>query len=247
MCGATKCVDGAFQEARVCDGRGTCGAAAALACAPYTCQAAGCLSACLSDAACVAPAVCLGGACRPLPSVLLTGAGATPEIGGPRLDPPAEDQCPAGAAVVGFDVTETSGDSSYVSRIRTVCGALVTRHAASVAIEVSESTALPVRGIGPGTTLALRCPKDQVVVGYDGRNGSWIDQLSFRCAPLLPTNEDATVALGPVTKLGPAGGDGGERYGETDCGPGQVSVGSRSRADFFVLTFALSCAKVSLR
>jgi hypothetical protein len=248
VCGSSRCVDGAFQQARVCDGRGTCGAAPAVrACAPYMCQAAGCPSACLSDAACVAPSVCLSGACRPLPSVVLTGVGATPEIGEPRLEPSAEDQCPAGAAVVGFDVTATSGDSSYVARIRAVCGALVMTHAGSIGLEVGEMTALTVRGTGPGTTMALRCPKNQVVVGYDGRSGSWIDQLSFRCAPLLSTNKDTAVVLGPVTKIGPVGGDGGDQYGETDCGPSQVSVGSRARADFFVMTFALSCAKVSLR
>jgi hypothetical protein len=198
--------------------------------------------------ACAPSSICVAGACRPLPSVVLAATAPTPEIGGVHFDTPMEDKCPAGAAVIGFDATETSDESPYVGRIRTVCGALVVTHVGpSISIEVGATTALVVRGTGTGTTMSLRCPKNQVVIGYEGRSGSWVDQLSFRCAPLALVNKDTEVVLGPVTKIGPVGGGGGGARGEIDCGASEVAVGSRVLAESVVKVFALPCAKVSLR
>jgi hypothetical protein len=248
VCASSRCVGNSFEGARVCDGAGKCGAAAPpRACAPYACNPANCLNACISDAGCAAPAVCIGGSCRTLPSILLTAAPATREIGGTYTDPSVEDECPAGAAVVGFDVAATPDPSVFVDRIRTICGTIVVTRGGSIAIEIGATTALTERGTGPGTAVALRCPQNQVVVGYDGRGGSWVDQLSFRCAPLVLANNDTVVVLGDVTPVGPVGGAGGSPQGVTDCGPATVAVGSRSLTNPFLMKLSLSCATVAVQ
>jgi Trypsin len=248
VCAASKCVGNSFEGARACDGRGTCGTAPSLqACAPYACNAASCFNACISDAGCAAPAVCVSGSCRVLPSVVLTGAGASPEIGGAYADPTVEDDCPAGTAVVGFDAAATSDVNPVVDRIRTVCGALVVTHAGSVAIEVGATTALAERGTGPGTAVSLRCPTNQVVYGFDGRSGAFVDQLTFHCAPLLISDAENSVAIGASSVLVPVGGVGGSPQGSFDCGPATVAVGTRTLADGVLKKIALLCASVALR
>jgi hypothetical protein len=204
------------------------------------------LNACISDAGCAAPAVCISGSCCPLPSIVLADAPATREIGGTYADPVIGDECPAGSAVVGFDVAATPAPDVFVDRIRAICGAIVVTRGASIAIEIGATTALKERGTGPGTAVALRCPKNHVVVGYDGRSGSWVDQLSFRCAPLVLANDDKAVALGDVTPLGPVGGGGGSPHGVTDCGPATVAVGSLSLRDPSLMKLSLLCATVAV-
>jgi hypothetical protein len=46
-----------------CDSQGNCAAGATLSCTPYLCNGAACFTACGSDADCLAPNVCIGGAC----------------------------------------------------------------------------------------------------------------------------------------------------------------------------------------
>jgi hypothetical protein len=250
VCAASTCVGNAFEGARVCDGRGVCGAAPALrACAPYACNPASCLDACTSDLGCVAPAVCLGGACRVAPTLVLGVPSPSGELGGSYADPRAEDRCPVGSAVVGLDVA-TTGDPKFdvVVRVRTICGALRVTHAGQLGIGLGATTALVERGSAPGPVAQLRCPKDQVVVRLTGRGGAFVDQLGLECAPLLVATSEAAVDVGATTPVGPVGGAGGGAQGPIDCGPARVAVGARTLADaFFVETFGLLCAAVELR
>jgi hypothetical protein len=63
-CGLGTCDDGrTLLGASECDGDGTCVAASALDCAPFTCQAGACRGSCASNADCTAPAVCTAGSC----------------------------------------------------------------------------------------------------------------------------------------------------------------------------------------
>jgi hypothetical protein len=250
ICAASSCSGNAFVAARVCDGRGTCGPPTSpRACAPYACHPAACLDACITDAGCAAPGVCLGGACKVPPAIVFTPSPPIAPLGPDYPEPSIDDECPTGSAVVGYDVATTSDPRlDVVDRIRTICGAVRLSHAGGVlSVEIGATTALPERGSGPGTIVPLRCPKNQLVVGYRGRSGAFVDQLGLRCAPLLVASTQAELALGAVTELGPVGGDGGDVHPATDCGPAQVVVGTRTLADFVLERLSLSCASVSLR
>jgi hypothetical protein len=246
VCAASTCVGNAFEGARVCDGLGTCGAAPPLhVCAPYACNPANCLNACTSDLGCAGPAVCVSGTCRTLPKLVFNAIGPSSEIGGFYTDSPVDDACAGGAAVVGYDVTVSSDpNATFVDRVRTICGALHVGHAQGLTVDVGDVSSLAERGTGSGDVVRLRCPAHQVVVGFDGRAGAFVDQLGFRCAPLLVAGD--ALALGAVTVIGPAGGSGGGAKGPIDCGPAALAVGSRTLADTIVKKMALVCAQVGL-
>ena len=65
----TTCKAGVCQGTRTvlsgaeCDGEGTCVMAAALDCAPFTCEAGACRSSCADNGQCTAPALCTNGSC----------------------------------------------------------------------------------------------------------------------------------------------------------------------------------------
>jgi hypothetical protein len=151
---------------------------------------------------------------------------------------------------VGVDVAST-GDPAFdvVTRVRAVCGVVHVSHPGGVlAIDVGATTSLPERGTGPGASTSLRCPKDQIVVGYRGREGAFVDQLAIRCAPLLVSTTESALALGAVTERGPVGGSGGGVHPATDCGPAEIAVGTRTLSDeLFVLKLAWLCARAGLR
>jgi hypothetical protein len=64
-CGSDSCSGGSVTYAPACDGNGSCVAAPAMSCAPYTCgSATACATSCTPPAnGCAAPAVCTGGSC----------------------------------------------------------------------------------------------------------------------------------------------------------------------------------------
>lgn len=81
----------------------------------------------------------------------------------------------------------------------------------------AQATVFPPEGGKGDRAEEVRCPSGHVLVGFQGRTGSWIDQISLMCAPLvIPgfTTKDALV-LPP-----PKGGNGGSpasRYCERDA------------------------------
>ena len=68
VCAAGVCATSTRTLASTCDGRGTCVAGYTTACAPYRCNGSACFVSCSSDAECLPPLVCLGGACGLKPS-----------------------------------------------------------------------------------------------------------------------------------------------------------------------------------
>ena len=155
------------------------------------------------------------------------------------------DVCPAGEVVIGFSGYTTTTAPIVVGWLQTLCGKLSiapTRFACSIA--VLPGTMLSGRGqIGGMGPCTQACPQDQVVVGFHGRAGFDLDQVSFECAPLQLSSRGPTtqVTIGPITSLPPEGGTTGPTFQEA-CPPGEVVLGTSSEAGAIVYKLGLSCA-----
>jgi hypothetical protein len=93
------------------------------------------------------------------------------------------------------------------------------------------------------------CPANQIVVGFEGRQGSYIDQLIFHCAPLTITGgpEAYTLSVGTVISIPPLGGPGGiVTFPPITCTTDAIAVGTIVRAGTAIDGFALICAAPSL-
>jgi hypothetical protein len=96
----------------------------------------------------------------------------------------------------------------------------------------------------------LACPAGSYVVGFQGRSGDLIDQITVRCAPLMGT----TFQHGTAVPAGHGGGFGGGAFGVHDCGPSQAVGGlawqvSRDEHDAgqegFVDMFGVTCRELA--
>ena len=107
---------------------------------------------------------------------------------------------------------------------------------------------LPARGAGSTVSVTRTCPADQVVVGFDGRVGMYIDQLIFRCATLTISEDRGAYALsiGQPVSIDPIGGMGGMIGPQINCATGTLGIGTVVRAGFAIDAFGLACAKPSV-
>src|SRR5260370_16092114 len=90
---------------------------------------------------------------------------------------------------------------------------------------------------------SVRCPADQVVVGFDGRAGFDLDQVSFECAPLVLAGSASGYQLstGPTTSLPVDGGPTGPTF-QDGCSPNQVVVGTTTYAGQIIYQIGLTCS-----
>jgi hypothetical protein len=175
-----------------------------------------------------------------LPTITLGATSATPVQGyvGPESTT-FEDACPSGSIVIGLD---TATDSQFVAQLQPRCGVpRVSRDGETVLL--TPSATLFVRGGIPGAPASAFCPRDQAVVGFDGRSYALLDQLSVRCAPLRVTEK--TLSIGTPTNLEPVGGPGGLPFARTDCGEGMVAVGTNIAVRHWISAFGLVCAPIA--
>ena len=107
---------------------------------------------------------------------------------------------------------------------------------------------LPARGDGSVVSVTRTCPADQVVVGFDGRVGMYVDQLIFRCATLTISEDRGayTLSVGQPVAIAPIGGEGGMAGPSINCAAGTLGIGSVVRAGFAIDAFGLACAKPSV-
>jgi hypothetical protein len=119
------------------------------------------------------------------------------------------------------------------------------------------------RGFGTGntTTLAVRgtqgparhdatCPADQVVVGFEGTTGQWIDNLYVDCAAVSIEVKSnlAVVKIGEPMRLPVALGSPSQGVLESvHCDAGKVAVGIGGASGYAVDRIALRCARPTLR
>jgi hypothetical protein len=159
----------------------------------------------------------------------------------------SDDRCPAGQALIGY--RGTSGllqnmGTPVVTSLAAQCGILAVDSTSPAAVTVAPGATFAARGMRTGQTITAVCPANQVVVTFDGRAGSFLDQLRIGCARLtIESGSGGTLAvkIGVVTRLSPLGGTGGEAF-EDGCPAGQIATGHRLEALNVVDSLALACA-----
>ena len=221
ICAAERCDGDTYVPEAKCGAVGQCQAPSSTTCAVGSCRAGG---------------------CAPVPTITVGSAQDTSLQGydGPEATN-FQDACPNGSLVIGY---EESTDSNEVAQLQTMCG--------TPSVSADGSTML----VTPGATLILRggitaplvsslCPANQVVVGFDGRALALLDQLSVRCAPVTISGQ--TLSIGSITNLAPVGGNGGQPFPRTDCGPGMVAVGTNVALRNWVSGFGLVCASLGVK
>jgi hypothetical protein len=166
---------------------------------------------------------------------------------------PFLDMCAANEVIVGFTgtVDEVDGSVSYLRSFRAECSALSIAAESNMSYRVTlvPAETLPVRGLSGAVTQTRRCGANEMVVGYGGRSGLYIDQISILCAPLLVSGSapNFTLSTGPAGgSSNGIGGPGGEAFDTTACPVGQIAVGDQGRAGAAIDAFGLLCATPSL-
>ncbi|MCA9662041.1 MAG: DUF4215 domain-containing protein, partial [Myxococcales bacterium] len=187
--------------------------------------------------------------CHDTPVALtLTAGGETATYGGDGGDP-FDDSCPQGQALIGF--SGKLDGNNWHGNVAGICGTLALDvEGDAFVIAVSEAASLPLRGAANqnGQGWSRYCPAGEVVVGFSGRNGWYIDQLTFYCAaPQIAEDGDGFfVSLGAAAPLAAIGGPGGDPFPETYCPMGQIATRQRGRASNDLDRFGLGCANINL-
>jgi hypothetical protein len=81
-------------------------------------------------------------------------------------------------------------------------------------------------GDGGSAPYDISCPSGNVIVGFQGRSGLWVDRIGLVCAPV---NTGSTLGT-TFSETGMAGGEGGEDIYVT-CPAGQAAVGTKMWAE----------------
>jgi hypothetical protein len=216
-CADTNLCNGAEQ----CDGKGACASPGPLSCDDGKAET--------SDF-CVAAVGC---------GHLAFSAGTNTAVRGNELGGTEYvDACPAGKVLVGLNAKI----GASFDQVQAVCAPVVIDAAAAVTFGAPE-TPFPFRGSNNGTDASAMCPANQMVIGFVGRAGALVDQVSLRCAPVV-VNESSgayAVKLGAITTGMPVGGTGGVAFADTDCATGSVATGAYIRAGGSVDALGLLC------
>jgi hypothetical protein len=176
--------------------------------------------------------------------IAFTDAGATTQYGNLSGGVAYDDACPDGQAVMGYHGFLTS--APYNGKIQALCGTLAI--GPGPAVTVTPGATLDLRGNVGATEWTRTCGTDQVVVGFSGRSGALVDQLTFECAPLDISLQGNTyaIAVGQKSLLAPVGGTTGSAFDLTECPAGAIATVSHIRAGDNIDAFGLGCSTVSL-
>jgi hypothetical protein len=167
------------------------------------------------------------------------GQSATTQYGNIMGGGPNEDVCPDGQALSGF---EGSLYANTQGQIRGVCS--IVHLASDLIVTTSPGDTLPLRGLNSDMPWTRTCSDNQVIVGFEGRAGDWVDQLVFHCAPLSVSGQPGAyaVTIGTVTLTQPIGGAGGNAFPATTCMDGQIATVARIRSGTVIDAFGLGCS-----
>jgi hypothetical protein len=160
------------------------------------------------------------------------------------------DLCPADQLLIGFKGTvDAAGGMTYLRSVQGVCGTLSVTGSGPYKVNVTQAGQLSVRQTASAVAQSVTCPANQVIVGFGGRSGGFIDALDFRCAPLTIGGMSPSYTLGPgsISTTGIIGGaTGGSAFADIDCGAGKVAVGQAPHAGAAIDAFGLVCASPTL-
>jgi len=178
--------------------------------------------------------------------VSLASPSSTSLVGNSAGGTLSTDTCPAGQALVGFAGSLSTATTAATHRqIKGVCG---TVSISGTAVTVGVGTTMTTRGPAGTSTWTRSCPANQVVVGFSGRSGLLVDQLTFTCAPLTAAASTVGSALtvGAAKALSAVGGTGGTAFGTVTCGSGQIANSMTVRSGDNMDAFALACSRATV-
>jgi hypothetical protein len=154
--------------------------------------------------------------------------------------------------VIGFTGTVDPPDASvnWLRGFQAICGSLSITGTGPYSVATTRAETLPEPGVGVGSTTQTRlCANNQVVVGFSGQAGGYIDQLDFICAPLNISGASPTFTLSVGASsppIMPLGGPGGSPFAAINCPAGQVAVGDTGRDGGYIDAFGLNCSTPAL-
>ena len=157
------------------------------------------------------------------------------------------DVCPGNEVVIGYLGNVDSRFPTSIAQLQAVCGTLSVGSSPGCAVRIVRDSTPPQRG-GTGTSAFMQmCPPNEVVVGFQGRAGTLLNQISFTCAPLAVSRTEVgyAVSLGATQVTEPSGGSGGRTFKDA-CSDGQIARGnnifiSNNGARGVVESFGLIC------
>jgi hypothetical protein len=143
-------------------------------------------------------------------------------------------------------ILATSGGVTGVNSVQGTCNVIAASGGPSYQLTTGPSSTLgPFGPVGP-TSQNGSCPANQVVVGFEGASGSWINSMYVYCAPLTITGAPGgyTVTVGAPTKVPTRlGTDGGNPFAAHYCPVGHIGVGILGASGAAIDRFGLYCAK----
>jgi hypothetical protein len=169
---------------------------------------------------------------------------------------PFSDRCPDGQVLIGFNGTvDTPGApnaKTYLRSAQGICGEVAVSASDPYEVTVTQADPLPTHEIDAALEQTALCPENQVMTGFAGRSGLWMDSVDVRCAPLtiLGVSPKFLLVVGTSATAGTIGGNtGGSPFDPVECAAGDIAVGQiiRSLYSGAVLgAFGVQCAKASL-
>ncbi len=172
----------------------------------------------------------------------------TRQHGGSGGDP-STDLCPGNQVIIGFQgwLTPPEVGILLIGGIQALCGELTLGGPQHDQVVVAPGQLTPLRGLARDAYWTRMCPPDAIVVGFNGRSGIAVDQLTFQCAHwfVASTPTGTTLSSELPTPLDPIGGTGGSSYRD-GCPLGQMARGTDVRSDQWVDAFGLICGAPSI-
>jgi hypothetical protein len=154
------------------------------------------------------------------------------------------DTCTHDQVLVGLNVWTNPG-SQFIQRSQALCGQIVVD---GTSVTIAPGGDMRVRGLGlmdgADVMTDLTCGANEVVVGFDGRSGLYIDEIRIHCAPLSAFVDGDGIRLvigkevfGPTVE---ANTTGGEEYSLV-CESGDVARGPLVAAGQWLDGLGLVC------
>jgi len=172
------------------------------------------------------------------------------------VNTPFSDRCPDGQVLIGFNGTvddpAAANAKTYLRSAQAICGELAVSADEPYAVTVTQTDPLPMHEVASTQMQMALCPPNQVVTGFAGRSGLWMDSVDVRCAPLsiLGASPKFVLVVGTAAKAGTIGGPtGGSPFDPLECAPGDLAVGQIIRTLYsgaVLGAFGLQCATASI-
>jgi hypothetical protein len=159
------------------------------------------------------------------------------------------DICPTSGVAIGVKATADATNLANLKSLALVCGTLGISGKGPYQVTTTLAGQLPTRGDLVGTMMqAPMCPPNQVIVGFESKTATYMEQISFRCAPLTIAEgpQGYALSVGMSMPILPVGGPGGTPQRSVSCPNGAVAAGSVLRAGNAIDAFALACASPAL-